>query len=154
MWPFSPDTAAIATWLGKFGTESVLLAYTNTVSISLHFPQVDTNTLLAPAMFFVMGLYKHDMVTIRDDDTIQTPGKGLFVNVRVIQCAVPQHFSLVVDDSPTISIMLPSRVGMAQCRPELPGLALFDELDLDHLDLIGVANRCQKKAEQAKGTKY
>jgi hypothetical protein len=41
--------------------------------------------------------------------------------------------------------MPPSRVGMAQCRPELPGLSLFDRLDLDHLDLVCVAYRCRRK---------
>jgi len=78
----------------------------------------------------------HPGISGLDEDAGKASGEGLFIHVRVPKHPFAENFTLWTNDFPTVSIMGPAAVGVANSgrNGEEPVRFLLD-LDLEHVSL-------------------
>jgi hypothetical protein len=75
--------------------------------------QLDSYALLAPAVHLTVCLNVNDIYLGRNFHASQATGEGLLVLMRMIQDAGSEHFAVLRDDPPGISILVPAGVIMS-----------------------------------------
>ena len=64
----------------------------------------------------------------RDRHAVETAGKRLFVLVRMQQDTLAQFSTRVIDHSPGIGVVFPTRVAVLQRGRDVPSIAAKDKL--------------------------
>jgi len=94
-----------------------------------------------------MGFNKNDGNARRDTDTALAAGKGLFIFVRMVQHTFSQYLAGAIDNTPGVSVMIPTCITVAQGSTNTPSRPLPGKFCFHHFSIVGhrVWQGCQQR---------
>lgn len=100
-------------------------------------------------MQLVVGLDINDPNAFRHLHATQAAGKGLFLNMWMVEHPVTQNFALAIYNPPVVRVVIPARVSMLQGHTHRPAVAAT-VLKVRSKDLYLIGIRCVERSQRQK----